>query len=222
MEQQSTMQKVAIEGTEKQVLRMRIGNRTLDNFRCAGRSRARRAAPRYRALTLLRLTRAPPPRAARRFVLDHRIGQLTHERGPVFDHVDKLEAHIRELNEELVREFAEKKESDHDAALKEAKLEGALSDIQKLRCVARRALEAAAAAACVCVCVCVCVRLCARATACVCMLCVRARVRVRVLTYARRAGVRDKERLITAFQSDLEVLSRSTDVKSLEQGVKQL
>jgi hypothetical protein len=33
--------------------------------------------------------------------------------------------------------------------------------------------------------------------------------------------VRDKERLIAAFQSDLEVLSR-TDVKSLEQGVKQL
>jgi hypothetical protein len=69
-----------------------------------------------------------------RFVLDHRIGQLTHERGPVFDHVDKLEAHIRELNEELVREFAEKKESDRDAALKEAKLEGALGDVHKLRC----------------------------------------------------------------------------------------
>ena len=70
----------------------------------------------------------------RRFVLDHHIGQLTHERGPVFDHVDKLEAHIRELNDELVREFAEKKESDRDAALKEAKLEGALGDVHKLRC----------------------------------------------------------------------------------------
>lgn len=83
-------QKHSISDKEKQILNLRAGNRTLDNFR---------------------------------FVLDHRINQLTKERGPITAHVNELEKHINEMYDELVREFQEKKAADREMSNKDLKIE---------------------------------------------------------------------------------------------------
>eukprot|EP01036_Dinobryon_divergens_P027907 gene27907-36764_t len=44
-----------------------------------------------------------------RFVLDHRLQQLSSERGPITSHIEGLERHISTMYEELVEEFNNKK-----------------------------------------------------------------------------------------------------------------
>ena len=46
-----------------------------------------------------------------RYVLDHRLKQLMEERGPVTQHIEKLENHIRSMYDDLVDEFNKKKET---------------------------------------------------------------------------------------------------------------
>eukprot|EP00605_Chrysophyceae_sp_TOSAG23-4_P001800 GSChrysophyteH1.ASY1.ANO1.1990.1 assembled CDS len=47
-----------------------------------------------------------------RFVLDHRLQQLSAERGPIASHIEGLERHISTMYEELVEEFENKKENE--------------------------------------------------------------------------------------------------------------
>ena len=129
-------QKKSIADKEKQILNLRAGNRTLDNFR---------------------------------FVLDHRINQLTQERGPITAHVDELEKHIHEMYEELVTEFQEKKATDREMSNKDLKIEGLTREATKLR-----------------------------------------------------ASVREKERVITSIQADLERHVKTTEVKDLESALKDM
>ena len=68
-----------------------------------------------------------------RYVLDHRISQLTKEKGPIAEHIDKLEAHIRNMYEELVNEFAAKKSTDRILNQKELKIEAFSNEVSKLR-----------------------------------------------------------------------------------------
>ena len=66
-------------------------------------------------------------------MLDHRISQLTKEKGPIAEHIDKLEAHIRNMYEELVNEFAAKKSTDRILNNKELKIEAQHNEVTKLR-----------------------------------------------------------------------------------------
>ena len=47
-----------------------------------------------------------------RFVLDHRLQQLSAERGPIAHHIEGLERHISTMYEELVEEFENKKSAE--------------------------------------------------------------------------------------------------------------
>jgi len=47
-----------------------------------------------------------------RFVLDHRLQQLSAERGPISSHIEGLERHISTMYEELVEEFENKKQGE--------------------------------------------------------------------------------------------------------------
>jgi WD40 repeat protein len=57
-----------------------------------------------------------------RFVLDHRLQQLSAERGPITNHIERLERHIRTMYEELVEEFDQKKVSNETMVSYENKL----------------------------------------------------------------------------------------------------
>ena len=57
-----------------------------------------------------------------RFVLDHRLQQLSAERDPITSHIERLEQHIRTMYEEFVEEFDMKKETSEVLEKKEARL----------------------------------------------------------------------------------------------------
>lgn len=68
-----------------------------------------------------------------RYVLDGKIEELMTERGPVNDHISKLENHIKDMYDELVNEFYEKKHNDRVLANKDLKIEGLIHEVAKLR-----------------------------------------------------------------------------------------
>jgi len=57
-----------------------------------------------------------------RFVLDHRLQQLSAERGPITTHIEGLERHISTMYEELVEEFDAKKMADKALVYREQKV----------------------------------------------------------------------------------------------------
>jgi hypothetical protein len=72
-----------------------------------------------------------------RFVLDHRLQQLSSERGPITSHIEGLEKHIATMYEEMVDEFAAKKASAEANQLKDQKISWLSQDLNKLRATVR-------------------------------------------------------------------------------------
>eukprot|EP01038_Epipyxis_sp_PR26KG_P006221 gene6221-8573_t len=68
-----------------------------------------------------------------RFVLDHRLQQLSSERGPITSHIEGLEKHISTMYEELVEEFNMKKAMSESSVLKDQKIQWITQDLNKLR-----------------------------------------------------------------------------------------
>lgn len=68
-----------------------------------------------------------------RFVLDHRLQQLTAERGPITSHIEGLERHVTAMYEELVNEFENKKNMQVQVEQKEQKIAIASSEATKVR-----------------------------------------------------------------------------------------
>jgi chromosome segregation ATPase len=68
-----------------------------------------------------------------RVVLDHRLQQLSSERGPITEHIVGLENHIRSMYEELVEEFEAKKAGVMDSERKDMKLVASQHEITRLR-----------------------------------------------------------------------------------------
>ena len=68
-----------------------------------------------------------------RFVLDHRLQQLSSERGPITTHIEGLEKHIATMYEELVEEFSAKKTAIDSAVLKDQKIVWISQDLTKMR-----------------------------------------------------------------------------------------
>ena len=58
-----------------------------------------------------------------RFVLDHRLQQLSMERGPITAHIEGLEKHIATMYEELVDEFDLKKQTDKTVEIKDKRID---------------------------------------------------------------------------------------------------
>jgi len=69
-----------------------------------------------------------------RYVLDHRLKQLMEERGPVTQHIEKLENHIRSMYDDLVDEFNKKKETAKVLETKETKEKLLGNEVHLLRC----------------------------------------------------------------------------------------
>ena len=72
-----------------------------------------------------------------RFVLDARISKLQEEKGPVEEHVKQLETHIRDMYNELVEEFTEKKATELQVNNKDMKLDALGKEVIKLRTACR-------------------------------------------------------------------------------------
>jgi WD40 repeat protein len=68
-----------------------------------------------------------------RYVLDDKIQELQKERGPVNAHIQKLESHIRDMYEELVEEFNDKKHLDRVMNNKMLTIESLTNEVSKLR-----------------------------------------------------------------------------------------
>eukprot|EP01039_Chlorochromonas_danica_P002482 gene2482-2720_t len=68
-----------------------------------------------------------------RFVLDHRLQQLSSERGPITSHIEGLEKHISTMYEELVEEFSNKKAATEASVLKDQKITWISQDLNKMR-----------------------------------------------------------------------------------------
>ena len=68
-----------------------------------------------------------------RFVLDHRLQQLSSERGPITNHIESLEKHISTMYEELVEEFNIKKINNESYNLQEQKIQWLSLDLNKIR-----------------------------------------------------------------------------------------
>jgi len=68
-----------------------------------------------------------------RFVLDHRLQQLSSERGPITQHIEGLEQHIRTMYEELVEEFENKKEESMKAEAKDLRISAFIHEVGLLR-----------------------------------------------------------------------------------------
>lgn len=71
-----------------------------------------------------------------RFVLDHRLQQLSAERGPITAHIEGLEKHISTMYEELVEEFEQKTSTQHSISSKDTKIQILTQELQKIRNVA--------------------------------------------------------------------------------------
>ncbi len=72
-----------------------------------------------------------------RYVLDHRIETLMEDKGPVQEHIAKLEKHIKEMYDELVREFQQKKQQETALGMKDLKAESLAKELAKLKVVTR-------------------------------------------------------------------------------------
>jgi len=72
-----------------------------------------------------------------RFVLDHRLQQLSSERGPITAHIEGLEKHVSTMYEELVEEFNNKKILDEAVQAKDQKIVWATQDLRKVRAMVR-------------------------------------------------------------------------------------
>ena len=68
-----------------------------------------------------------------RFVLDHRLQQLSAERGPITQHIEGLEQHIRTINEEFIEEFQLKKEESMTMEKKDVRLATLTNEAKVLR-----------------------------------------------------------------------------------------
>ena len=68
-----------------------------------------------------------------RFVLDHRLQQLSSERGPITSHIEGLEKHISTMYEELVEEFNTKKELTDNSNYKDQRIQWLTQDLSKVR-----------------------------------------------------------------------------------------
>lgn len=68
-----------------------------------------------------------------RFVLDHRLQQLSSERGPITSHIEGLEKHISTMYEELVEEFNAKKATAEGSQLKDQRIAWITQDLAKTR-----------------------------------------------------------------------------------------
>jgi hypothetical protein len=68
-----------------------------------------------------------------RFVLDHRLQQLSAERGPITSHIEGLEKHIATMYEELVEEFTNKKVLSENSVIKDQKISWISQDLMKMR-----------------------------------------------------------------------------------------
>jgi predicted RNase H-like nuclease (RuvC/YqgF family) len=68
-----------------------------------------------------------------RFVLDHRLQQLTAERGPITKHIEGLESHIKSMYEEMVTEFERKKSLDREVENRDMKIVTMSSELARLR-----------------------------------------------------------------------------------------
>ena len=68
-----------------------------------------------------------------RFVLDHRLQQLSAERGPITQHIEGLEQHIRTMYEELVDEFENKREESMKAETKDLRIASFTHEVSLLR-----------------------------------------------------------------------------------------
>jgi len=69
----------------------------------------------------------------RRFVLDHRLQQLSAERGPITQHIEGLEQHIRTMYEELVTEFEAKKDDTMRNEKKDLRMQSLSHEVTVLR-----------------------------------------------------------------------------------------
>ena len=67
-----------------------------------------------------------------KYVLNHRIQMLSKEKGPVAEHIDALEKHIRDMYEELVKEFHMKKLNTRALDDSQMKMKGLQTDIRGL------------------------------------------------------------------------------------------
>jgi chromosome segregation ATPase len=72
-----------------------------------------------------------------RIVLDHRLQQLSAERGPISEHIVGLENHIRDMYEELVAEFDVKKLTSAEIENKDRKIATITQEVAILRADAR-------------------------------------------------------------------------------------
>ena len=72
-----------------------------------------------------------------KYVLNHRIQMLSKEKGPVAEHIDALEKHIRDMYEELVNEFHEKKMTTRALGDSKMKMTGLQNDIKGLTATLR-------------------------------------------------------------------------------------
>ena len=68
-----------------------------------------------------------------RYVLDYRIHQLTQEQGPTQQHIEGLQAHIREMYEEMMLHFNANKDHHQATKVKDAKIQTLSNEINKLR-----------------------------------------------------------------------------------------
>jgi len=83
--------------------------------------------------TILRLRQKNVTLDNFRFVLDHRVSQLTEEQGPIASHVAGLEAHIKAMYEELASEDVSKTRAVQHLGLKELKIKTLGKELACLR-----------------------------------------------------------------------------------------
>jgi len=68
-----------------------------------------------------------------RYVLDSKIQDLTRERAPAAEHITKLEEHIKDMYDELVKDFSEKKANARLLDKKELQIESLTREVQGMR-----------------------------------------------------------------------------------------
>ena len=73
-----------------------------------------------------------------RFVLDHRLQQLSAERGPISSHIEGLERHISTMYEELVEEFENKKENEIIKEKSEQRANLVVEDLNRVHILLRK------------------------------------------------------------------------------------
>jgi chromosome segregation ATPase len=70
--------------------------------------------------------------------LDHRLHQLSAERGPIANHIEGLERHITTMYEELVEEFDNKNKNEHEAVRQKKRIEMLSAELSKVRLECKR------------------------------------------------------------------------------------